>query len=423
MSAPLDLFVELANAQGPAYPRGSELPWTAARPRDFELFSMFMQGRSMRDFMTAGTSLKTAFDPKIYSSGFAPVKPASDLKRGSESGMFFMETPMTEYRWQEEITWHEFNLQPGRTMSDENVQEFWNIKAKRDKDFVLDPIIKMERALSATPTAEMFDSGGTGIMPIKSLFSICNLWETRHGVAGENLFPGMANQQGLDPEADVFKRVDAYGKAYTNGGSQLAPTKVSYAQAGNANLTNDHLFTRMKFFLNRLSWRPIPMAGSYADAKEVRPNSLVGTDNGVALYDNTARAHGELFATISPVGDAAQTTAFRGIPIIASDTFADAAIYPDVSGGVADAVNRAPVVEADEDGLAGARFYAIDPRTTNIWFNRNRPWSETEWSTMMPLNRDVMFRNGMFMGNLHCENFVCNGILFPSVNQASYAIS
>lgn len=426
MSAPLDAFVELANAQGPAYPRGTELPWTAARPRDFEVFSTIMLGQNYRESMTAGTSVKTAFDPKIHSSQFGPVKPASDLRRGSESAMYFMETAMTEYRWYEEITRHEIFLQPGQgqVLSAENVQQFWNIKAKRDKDFVLDPIIKMNDAFMATPSAAMFDDQGTGIMPIKSLPSVMNVWETRHGVAGENLFPGMTSQQGLDPENPAFKRVDAYGKGYTNGGSQLAPTKVTYAKAGNADTTNDHLFPRMKFWLNRLKWKPIPMAGSYAGAMECRPSSILCTDNAIALVDNTSRAHGNFFATQDPVGDPAQAnTRFAGMPLMATDALAEAALYPDVTTGtVAEAVDHAPVTETDANGIVGAYFYALDPRTLKMWFNSNMPWSDSPWYDLMPNNKDVMARYGEFMGNLHAESFVQNGILSPSVSQANYAI-
>jgi hypothetical protein len=429
MSNPLDAFVELANAQGPAYPQGAELPWTAARPRDFELFSTVMMGRDYRDTISAGTSVKTQFDPKVFSSGFGPVKPASDLRRGSESAMHFMETPFVEYRWREEITRHMIGLQPSGIHSDDNVQAFWKIKEKRDKDFVLDPIIKMDQALSATPGAAMFDDNGTGIQPIKSLFAGVNVWEKRHYAAqgalagGENLFPGMTSQQGLDPDDAAFKRVDAYGKSYANGGSQLAPTKVTYTEAGNAELGNNHLFPRMKFWLSRLNWKPIPMAGSFGEGQEVSPNYIHCTDNAIALLDNTSRAHGNFFATMSPTGDPGKVGGyFGGKPLMACDALHEAALYPDISGGVGTAADAAPVREVDAGAINGAYFYAFDPRTIDLNFASMMPWSESEWMDMLPLNKDVMFRYGEFMGNIHFNSFVQNGILMPTTDIPNYAI-
>lgn len=423
MSSPLDGFIELANAQGPAYPDGANLPWVGARPRDFEIFSTIMMGRDYRDSIQAGTSVKTNFDSKIHSSGFAPVKPASDLRRGSSSSMDQMETPFVEYGWRNEITRHEIGLQPSGVHSDDNVQAFWKIKDKRDKDFVLDPIIKMDEALTATPGAEMFDDQGTGIQPIKSLFSGVNVWETRHGVAGENLFPGMTDQQGLDPENDRFKRVDAYGKSYTNGGSQLAPTKVTYTEAGDASLGNTHLFPRMKFWLSRLNWKPVPMAGSFGEGQEVSPSYIHCTDNAIALLDNTSRAHGNFFATQTPNGDPGKVGGyFAGKPLMACDALAEALIYPDISTGVGNAADLAPVSESDPNGINGAYFYAFDPRTVDMLFSSMMPWAESEWMDMLPQNKDVMFKYGEFMGNLHFRSFMQNGILMPTADIPNYSI-
>jgi len=396
---------------------------------------MFMLGRDMKDFLTAGTSIKTAFDPKIHSTQFGPVAPASDLRRGSTSSMDFMESYLTEYRWQEEIKWHEINLQPGGVHSAENVQKFWDIKKKRDKDFVLDPVIKMSQALTATPTAEMFDDSGTGVAPIKSLWAMLNLWEKRHydssvPEGAENLFPNMTNQQGLNPDDPRFARVDSYGKSYTNGGSQLAPTKVSYGTSADyvPGTANGHLFSRMKFWLNRLSWKPVPMADSHAGAMEVAPSTIMCTDDAIMQYDNAARGHGDLYATIAPVGDPAQSlTKFNGIPLMACDDLREAEIYPDVTtgGGVGDAADNfiangnKGLTERDANALRGGRFYAIDPRTINIWFHRARQWSESEWYTLMPLNPDIMARYGQFLGGTHAESFVQNGILFPSADQGA----
>ena len=76
----------------------------------------------------------------------------------------------------------------------------------------------------------------------------------------------------------------------------------------------------------------------------------------------------------------------------------------------------------DANGINGGYFYAFDPRCVNIWFNANRQWSESEWYTMMPLNKDVMARHGEFLGNVHFESFMKNGILMPSADIANYAI-
>ena len=416
MTAPLDAFVQLANSTGPAYPDGDTLPWSAARPKDFEFFSTVMQGRNYTDSIQAGTSVKTQIDPKIFSSGFGSVKPGADFRRGSDSAMDFMETPFVEYEWREEITRYEIGLQPSGIHSDDNVQAFWRIKGKKDADFVRDPIIQMDAALSAAPSAAMFDDGGTGLMPIKSLFTGVNVWDTKHGVPGENLFPGMTSQQGLDPEAKRFKRIDAYGKSQNS--SQLAPTKVTYSEAGDATLGNTHLFPRMKFWLSRLSWDPIPRAGAFADAMEVKPQYIHCTDNAIALLDNTSRAHGNFFATQSPNGDPGKVGGyFAGKPLMACDALAESAIYPNVQGTLSDAATKAPVTETDPLGIRGAYFYAFDPRTMDFLFSSMMPWMEHAWENMMPLNKSTMFRWGDFMGNLHFRSFVQNGILMPAVDQ------
>ena len=400
------------------------------RPRDLEMLDMLLMGRDFKETISAGTSVETNFSAEIRSTQFGPVKPASDLRRGASSGMDRMATPHTEYRWGTEITRHELGLQPNSDFSDDQVKKFWSIEEVRSRDFRLDPIIKMDQAITATPSEAMFDDQGTGIQPIKSLFTGCNVWETRHGVPGENLFPGMTSQQGLDPEAARFKRVDYHGKAYANGGSQLAPTKVTYSEAGDASLANTHLFPRMKYWLSRLSWKPIPMAGEWETAMEVAPTYIYCTDNAIALLDNTSRAHGNFFATMAPNGDPGKVGGyFAGKPLVAVDALAERALYPNIGDGsagatgLAGAVDRAPVTETDDAGIRGAYFYAFDPRTIMFQCAAMMPWFESEWYTLMPNNKDVMARYGEFMGNIHFESFVQNGILMPAVDQGNnYAI-
>lgn len=212
-----------------------------------------------------------------------------------------------------------------------------------------------------------------------------------------------------------------------NGSSQLAPTKVKYSVAGDATTTAaDHMMDQFQYMLDLLQWQPMPLAGEFAEGQELRPKAIVCTREAKRLFARTNRAHGELFATISPVGNPSQgpTMQYGAIPLLTSDTLRDAALYPDITtgaAGVAGASGNAPVTERDPNGEAvGGYFYFLDPRTTNVWFHANRGWEQDEWEDMRPINKDRMYRLGRFLGNLHTEQFVTNGILYPSQDITNY---
>ena len=130
MGNPIEQFVQLANstfpAQGPAYVRGDDLPWTAARQQDFAMLSMFLEGRDNLDFFSSGTDIVTLYDGEIANTQFGPKRMADDHRRPAGGTMSKMATPFTEYEWGQEITWHEINLQGDSIFSDSNSQRFYS---------------------------------------------------------------------------------------------------------------------------------------------------------------------------------------------------------------------------------------------------------------------------------------------------------
>ena len=442
MSNPIEQFVQLANstfpAQGPAYVRGDELPWTGARQQDFAMLSMFLEGRDNLDFFSAGTDITTLFDGEIANTQFGPKRMADDHRRPAGGTMNKMSTPFTEYEWGQEITWHEINLQGDSIFSDSNSQRFYSILKKRNKDFTLDALKKMEKALGATPSKSMFTDSGTGMLDLKSLWTFCNVWESQHygiGAVGdftkENLFPdGDGNPltttiQGLNP--GDFAREDSYGKEYSTGGSQLAPTKVKYEESasGPAGADVNNILDQMQYMLDLLDWKPVPLAGEFAEGLQLEPKAILCTREAKRYFQRTNRAHGELFATIAPIGNPSQGSVARygAIPLMTADTLRDAKLYPDVSGGVTSAADRAPVTERDPLGITGGYYYFLDPRTVNLFFHSNRGWEQDAWESMAPINKDVMFRLGRFLGNVHYERFITNGILMPNADIPNYTIA
>jgi hypothetical protein len=442
MSNPIEQFVQLANstfpAQGPAYVRGDELPWTGARQQDFAMLSMFLEGRDNLDFFSSGTDITTLFDGEIANTQFGPKRMADDHRRPAGGTMNKMSTPFTEYEWGQEITWHEINLQGDSIFSDSNSQRFYSILKKRNKDFTLDALKKMEKALGATPSVSMFTDAGTGMLDLKSLWTFCNVWEDRHygltasGFTKENLFPqGAANPdtpvsstvQGLNP--GDFAREDSYGKEYAYGGSQLAPTKVDYV-GGAAGDPSDpkvnNILDQMQYMLDLLDWKPVPLAGEFAEGLQLEPKAILCTREAKRYFQRVNRAHGELFATIAPIGNPSQGSVARygAIPLMTADTLRDAKLYPDVSVSEATAAERDPVTERDANGIVGGYYYFLDPRTVNLFFHSNRGWEQDAWESMAPINKDVMFRLGRFLGNVHWERFITNGILKPSEDIPNY---
>lgn len=447
MGNPIEQFVQLANstfpAQGPAYVRGDDLPWSAARQQDFAMLSMFLEGRDNLDFFSSGTDIVTLYDGEIANTQFGPKRMADDHRRPAGGTMSKMSTPFTEYEWGQEITWHEINLQGDSIFSDSNSQRFYSILQKRNKDFTLDALKKMEKALGATPSSTMFTDSGTGMLDLKSLWTFCNVWENQHyagqgttGFTYENLFPDAttgapltATIQGLAP--GDFAREDSYGKEYATGGSQLAPTKVHYNEgatgADPADPTINNILDQMQYMLDLLDWKPVPLAGEFAEGLQLEPKAILCTREAKRYFQRTNRAHGELFATIAPIGNPSQgsTARYGAIPLMTADTLRDAKLYPDINNSgtkdVDGAAAKAPVTERNLDTVVGGYYYFLDPRTVNLWFHSNRGWEQDAWESMAPINKDVMFRLGRFLGNVHYERFISNGILMPSVSIPNYA--
>lgn len=426
MATPMSVIARLANAQGNAFPRGDSIPWTGARAQTFCGLSMFLAANDMKEFISASDTVETPFDFSVSSTSFGPKRPAADHKTAEGGEILFMKTALTEYEWASKYTWHEKALQGNSVFSPEGSQRFYSLLQKREKDFTLDPLLEMEKALFATPTDDMFgSSNSTGVLPIQSIWTKINEWEDQYGTT-ENLFPGMSLFQGLNPADSRFKRVDSYGAGYQKGstttsvvgGSQLAPTKVKYNEGGNADVGPKHMLEQMRYLMGLLNWSAVPMAGEFGEGLTVTPRVIMCTREADRFFSVTNRAHGEFFATINPIGDPSQGTArFGGVSLQPCDSLRDAKIYPDVGDGSdaqrLTAVDRAPLTELE----AGApRFYFFDAENINLWFHRDRAWEIGPWKSMAPLNEDVMRRLGKSIMNLHAERVMTSGILVPETD-------
>lgn len=421
----MEVVLRLANAQNDAYVRGDGIPLTLAKPKEFAMLAMFLQTSGQQERLSASDTIKTPFDFEIADAAFGPKRPGAPHRDSDGGEIEFFTSKLTEYEWAKSAKWHEQALQGNSILSPEGSQRFWSIMQKKNKDFILKPLIDMEEELFAQPSTEMFTGNSQGIFPIKSLPTGCNIWEEKHypsGQGGDGLFPGMTDQQGLSPRDSRFVRKDGFGK------TQLSATKVDYGEAGTNNTTvDDHLLDRMDYLVNLLGWEPVPLAGEFADGLEVNPRVAYCSREARAMFLRTNRAHDSLFSVIKPFGDSSQAAAeFGGISFMVSDTIRNAKVYPnlgdrtDGAAGVAGASGRAPVDEFDAAGNPGGVFYFFDASCVNLWFHRERAWEVGPWKSMAPLNEDIMRRLGKSIMQLHFEHFMPNGILHPNKPVTNY---
>lgn len=413
---------QLLNAQLESYYDKAKMPWSYDRPRNFLALSMFLQNRDSQHTVEAGTDVVTLFNPEIEEHG-GPKVPAAPHRTTSGGRLYTMKSALTEYEFGSEISWHELNLNSGSPDTPSGSKKIWDIAEKRNQNFIVGMMKKLERDLFAVPTAEMFSGDATGKYPLKSIWTGCNEFTPAHytgaggtGTFGDGLFPGMTDQQGLNPADAAFARRDGLG-----GATQLSATKLKYATAGDATTGDAHLVDRFQDMLDLLQWDGVPMAGEFADAMDIRPRVIQTSREGASLLRRTVRAHGELFALINPIGDLAQAkTQFGGIPIAFSDTIRSAAIYPDISGGVGAASTATPVTEFDTAGLAGARYYFFDPEATNLFLHKDRAFEIGQWKNLDQLNEDMFRRLAKVLGQIHHTRFATHGILSPSADISGY---
>lgn len=416
MNGAMDVFARVASrfadaAQQEAYPRGAILPLSLARVKTLHGLSMFLQSTSQQGRLSASDTVKTPFNYEYTDSAFGPKVPAAPHRTSEGGRITFMESKMTEYEWAKQITWHEINLQSDDILSPENSQKLYSVLRKTEEDFVMDPLLKMEKTIFAAPTEAMFTGNDDGEFPLQSIWTKVNLWDTIHGVPGENLFPGMTDQQGLDPEDSRFARKDG---VYT--GSQLAPTKLTYSLSASNSTASGHMLENMDFLLNSIGWESVPLSGEFGAERMVSPRVGMCSREAIALFQRTNRAHGELFATLAPIGNAKQGDAsFGDVALMACDSIRNAKIYPDTQNNTdaIGAVDRPPVDEFDTDGGAGGRYYFFDPENINLWFQRDRAWEQGEWKSMEPLNEDIYRRLGKSIMQMHAEGFMTTGVLYP----------
>jgi hypothetical protein len=364
----------------------------------------------------AGTDIVTLFNPEIEKHG-GPKRPAAPHRTGRGGRLYTMKSALTEYEWGKEISWHELNLNAGSPDTASGSKMIWDIAEKTNQNFIVGMMKQLEEDFFAAPTAEMFSGDASGVFPIKSIWTGCNEWTVAHGVPGDGLFPGMLNQQGLDPTDAAFARRDGLG-----GATQLSATKLTYATAGDATTGNAHLVDRLQDMLDLLQWDGVPMAGEFADGMTVRPRVLWTSREGASYLRRTVRAHGELFALIGPTGDLAQgKTQFGGIPVGFSDSIRNAAIYPNISGGVGTASGVPPVTEFDPDGIKGPRYYFFDPEATNLYLHRDRAFEVGRWKNLDQINEDMFRRLAKMLGQVHHSRFATHGILSPSADISAYS--
>jgi len=419
----MDVFARVASrfsdaAQGKAYPRGAVIPLNLARPKTLNGLAMFLQSGNQQERLTASDTISTPYNYEITDAAFGPKVPAAPHRTSEGGRIAFMESKLTEYEWAKQISWHEINLQSDSILSPENSQKLYSVLRKTEEDFVLKPLLDLERDLFAAPSAEMFSGNAQGQYPLKSIFTGMNIWDTTHGVAAEGLFPGMTDQQGLDPSDTRFARQDIYS------GSQLAPTKVTYTQGANNATTDGHILDRMDFLLDTIGWENVPLAGEFGAERMVSPKVGLCSPEALQYFKRTNRAHGELFATIAPIGNAKQTDAAYGdIALMSCHSLRNAAVYPDITtgGNALGAVDETPVTEFDPNGNPGPVFYFMDPETVNLWFHRDRAWEQGPWKSMEPVNEDIRRRLGKSIMQLHFESFMTNGILHPSATITGYS--
>jgi len=412
--------LRLMNAQNEQFLDKGVLPWSSDRPRNFAGVAMFMQSREQRHTLSALTDIVTLFDPQMRAQG-GPKAPGAPHRQATGGAVYKMRSPLTEYEWPMNISWHELYGNVGDPFTAEGSQKIYDLATKTNRDFGVSIAKILEADIFATPTAEMFTGDAAGQYPLKSIWTGCNVWTEAHGVAGDGLFPAMTNQQGLDPTDSVFAVRDGLG-----GATQLSETKVSYSQAANNNTTDGHILDRMAYLIDLLKWDGVPFGLNGSEGMTMAPRSIMCSREAFTLYNRTNRAHGELFATISPIGNPAQgQTTFGGVPFITSDSIRNAAIYPDVQRttglDVAGAVDLPPVTEFSNEGAAGGYYYFFDPESVNLHLHKDRAIEIGDWKHLDQQNEDLFRRLAKMIGNLHFTRFQTNGILFPSANISGYA--
>lgn len=417
----MQVVEDLLNAQTEQYMDKGKLPWSYDRPRNWLGLAMLLQNRTNEHIVDAGTDVVTLFDPEIAKHG-GPKRPGAAHRVGTGGKLYTMRSGLTEYEWGKTLSWHEMNLNQGDPFTRSGSTKIWSIAEKANRDFTVGALKKLEEDIFAAPSAEMFTGDASGAYPLKSIFCGVNEWTTAHysgasGTEKDGLFPGMTDQQGLNPGLPAFARRDGLG-----GATQLSATKLKYATAGDATTGNAHLVERFGEMLDLLQWDAAPIAPEFAPGMSVRPRVVFTSREGVSLLRRTVRAHGELFAIVNPVGDLSQqTTQYAGIPVAFSDVIRAAAVYPDISGGVNTAGAAAPVNEFNTAGLAGARYYFFDPESVNIYMHRDRQFEFGPWKNLDQLNEDLYRRLAKMMGQVHFTRFAPNGLLSPSADISGYA--
>lgn len=441
-TGPLAAVERLLTAQNPQYLDRGALPWTADVPRHMRGIDMFLQGRDANSLVDTGTDIITNFDPQVREIG-GPKRPGAPHGTNRGGDVVTMRTPLTEYEWPMEISWHDLNLQGGDPFTASGSQKIWDVGEKTNRDFFVGMMKQFNSDFFAVPSAEMFATSATGTSPIKSIFTGCNIWGTAYydgtgaaGAGADGLFPNMANQQGLDPTEAKFAR---RGDITTGGATQLSATKLTYGTAAsNATNVTDHLVDRMQELMDLLDWEGVPMSASYAQAMPRKPQVICCSREAASLMRRTVRAHGELFALVPPTADLSQQrTQFAGVPLMISDEIRNASVYPDIQlDGTLDvdgAANRFLSTggcnefgvnsEGQDAWYAGGVYYFFDTEATQLYLNRQRAFEIGEWKNLAPINEDIFRRLAKMIGNIHHRRFVTHGILHPSTAISGYAES
>lgn len=419
----LSLLLNLVSAQDPAQVDGVALPWTPDRLRSHPTVGLLLgnkDGNRVKRY-DAGYEIREKFDG-VVETDFAEAEMGSDYVWNSTGEMAFMRRPYRELRWSESIFKHEIAFQGGSYSAASHSRALWNILDKKELNFALGPIEKLENVmLWRTPDAQMEDEG-TGALPIASIPSVINQWKTTMGVLADGLPPGFTSQQGLDPN-DFEDPNDPTESTACVHQIEYAEGATGVVGSGNTSVGPGHLLEQMSEAMRFTHYESVPMVGRRETGEMVPAvRAILCSDGGYKYMEQTVRAHGgDLFRIVTP--GAKEMLTFADFPLRPVPALRGKAIYPDQVGGtLITAVDRAMVTEDDPNGYSGPRYYFIDNSGVDMFFHAEGYWDIKNWYALDQINRDRIVKDGRLWCNLFFRNFRGHAIVAPSEDQDNFSL-
>jgi hypothetical protein len=422
----LELLQRVASSTTAAHLDGFSHPWTPARLRKHPTIALLMQNkeRSSITSFDQGYELKWKLDGSVQTD-FESAQMGSDYSWGATGEMSFLRAPIRESRWSESIFAHEISFGARQAFSS-GAAGYWDILKKKNLNFDLGPIDRIEAVdLWRTPVAAM-QGGGLAALPIYSIPSFINQWTEDMGTVGNGVPPGFTSQLGLLPgDLPDPHRVNAAGDPE----SLLACQQVGYADgasgvvgSGNTTVPVGHILERLARLVRACNYDVVPMV-SHGEAGEMKAlmRGILCSDHGEEYLWQTIRANGDKAVITDPSGT--WTRYYGNIPIMGTPALNFRALYPDTTAGtdVAGAADRAMVDEFNTAGFAGPRYYLPDANALDIVMHADGMWNTTKWRFLDQINRDRMVKDGRLWWQLRMKQFVTSGILFPTEDQDRFA--